>query len=933
MTLSRTWRPYRWRHRMITRAAIAVMAACIGCAVAAAGAFAATKSTAVKIGLVLPLSGTSATIGQAAENGAQLAVQQANSGKLVRGVTFSLLPESDVGAAGAPDGATGATQIKGLIGDGLVAGVVAPFDTTTALGELPFSNAAPIATVSPSATDTCLTLTGALGCSGSAAELSTVQPTGRTTFFRVAPADALQGTALADFLFDPFPGPAYRTAYAIDDGSAAGAAQATTFINRWRFDGGTVTGHASVAASPDYINLLTSIAVLHPAVIVYTGGEGEGAILREQMLQVPGLSQTAFAGTSSVHTAAFIQTVASVGGPVWAVAPEPQLSQLSQLPSSASFATSYQAKFGAPSTDAARGYDSAEAMLLAIKSAIAAGAKPPATAGATAAAFRNAVIAALVRTTFTGADGQIAFAPNGDLQQGPVEVDRLGSVNGAAGWTPADVIQVADPAPAATLTPSTLDFGWVATQGSSELALQLTNTGIIPFSAGSVSVTGAGFELAGTTCTTVNLVPSGQCTITIRFAPAAAGKATGNVTVTDASGASVQTATLSGTGVKPLALPAAVYVGNGGNSSVRSFTLPLSANQAPATTLTGSNTALDGTGAVALDKFGDLYVANGDSETITVYPGDATGNTQPMAVISGPDTGLANPSAIALDSQSRLYVANAASGTVTVYSPGASGDAAPIRTITDLSGPSGVVVDGAGNVWVASSPTNSLERFAPTDTQPSATITGPDTLLDGPQALTLDAAGNVLVADEYSSAIRAYAPTDNGDDAPSYSIFGSSTGLDFPDGVDVDANGNIYVSNLFANTITVYAPTARLDTAPIATLSGSVTGLAAPEHLAVSPPLAIITHALTPARVNRRYRTRLIATFSVGRYRWTIRRGHLPSGVKLDARNGLLVGIPRQAGTFHLRVQVTDGSHPANAATASLILIVKPANSRALRSG
>ena len=107
MTSSRSRRPGSWRHRMMTLTAIATLGA-IACAIATATAAAATKSTAVKIGLVLPLSGTSGSVGQAAENGAQLAVQQANNGKLVTGVTFSLVARSDVGAAGTPDGPTGA---------------------------------------------------------------------------------------------------------------------------------------------------------------------------------------------------------------------------------------------------------------------------------------------------------------------------------------------------------------------------------------------------------------------------------------------------------------------------------------------------------------------------------------------------------------------------------------------------------------------------------------------------------------------------------------------------------------------------------------------------------------------------------------------------------------------------------------------------------
>jgi substrate-binding family protein len=85
---------------MLRRVLIALLSACVWSALAAAGASAA--STAVKIGVVLPLSGNSASVGQAAENGAQLAVQQANSGKLVPGVTFSTTRRPRVPRAARP---------------------------------------------------------------------------------------------------------------------------------------------------------------------------------------------------------------------------------------------------------------------------------------------------------------------------------------------------------------------------------------------------------------------------------------------------------------------------------------------------------------------------------------------------------------------------------------------------------------------------------------------------------------------------------------------------------------------------------------------------------------------------------------------------------------------------------------------------------------
>ena len=62
---------------------------------------------------LLPEVGAVARMGQAAEHGAELAVQEANSGKLVAGVTFSLVAKGDTDPAGTPTGTTGAAQIKG----------------------------------------------------------------------------------------------------------------------------------------------------------------------------------------------------------------------------------------------------------------------------------------------------------------------------------------------------------------------------------------------------------------------------------------------------------------------------------------------------------------------------------------------------------------------------------------------------------------------------------------------------------------------------------------------------------------------------------------------------------------------------------------------------------------------------------------------------
>ncbi len=998
------------RRRVFGRAVIAIIALGLGSGVVATDAFAAN----VTIGAVLPLTGTSATAGQASANGAQLAIEQANSAHLVAGVTFSFVARNDVGTAGAPDGTAGASQIRSLSADGRVAGLLAPFDTTTAMGELPVINRVPIATVSPSATDTCLTITAALGCTGDAAELANVQPTGRTTFFRVAPADFLGQQALADYLQAPR---GLHTVYIVDDQTPRGIGQADVFISRWQLDGGAVVGHVSANLSaPSFINLLTQIAAVRPDVLLYAGNNvATGIALRRQMLMVPGLAQTAFAVSSALDTAAFAQAVGVLGGPVWAPATEPALAQ---LPSTATFAAQYQARFGAPSEDAARGYDAAEALLRAIKAAIAGGARVPAGATASATAFRAAVLSKLPQVTFTGADGPIAFLPNGDLTQGPIGIVTLSLTNGTPNWVPAALIHVTSPVPASSLSPPALDFGSVPIHGGrAQLSVRLTNTGVIPFPVGSVTLGNAAYKLVSTTCTQTNVVPAAQCVVTIRFAPTTTGPFKTLLTLSDPAGAPLQTATLLGVGIPPAQLtlsntvlpegavgvaytstltahggippyhwslvqgalpaglslnaatgaltgtpttpgrfqatvkvtdsattapqtttglialriappvPAAFYVVNGANSSVRDFALTATGNAAPLTTLAGADTQLDGTSAVAISSIGGLYVANADADSVTEYEPGASGDAHPIAILAGPDTGLAFPAAVALGPQGDLYVVNGPAGTVTVYPPGATGDTAPIRTITGLLGPTALTFDHAGNLWVDSSQTNAITRYNPTANgaaTPLAKISGASTGLNGPHGLTVNSAGEILVADEFSHMITAYDPAATGDVAPVFAIAGADTGLSFPVGIDLDNQGNLYVSNTFDNKITVYRPGARGDTPPIRTISGAATGLAAPGLLAVTPPLTILTRALPAARVGRHYRTRLWAALGIAPYRWKTVRGRLPRGLALNTRTGVLSGTPRRRMTAHFRITVRDDAHPADAAARSLVLTVKP---------
>jgi hypothetical protein len=79
--------------------------------------------------------------------------------------------------------------------------------------------------------------------------------------------------------------------------------------------------------------------------------------------------------------------------------------------------------------------------------------------------------------------------------------------------------------------------------------------------------------------------------------------------------------------------------------------------------------------------------------------------------------------------------------------------------------------------------------------------------------------------------------------------------------------------------------------------------------LTVAPALLVTKKALPAAKVGSAYRATLRATGGVTPRTWRIlggRPGLLPTGLRLNARTGQITGTPRQAGTFHLRIQVTD---------------------------
>jgi DNA-binding beta-propeller fold protein YncE len=120
-----------------------------------------------------------------------------------------------------------------------------------------------------------------------------------------------------------------------------------------------------------------------------------------------------------------------------------------------------------------------------------------------------------------------------------------------------------------------------------------------------------------------------------------------------------------------------------------------------------------------------------------------------------------------------------------------------------FNGDYGLAVDPSGNVWVADSGNNRVQKFSGAGVYQAQYLAGPtpaSAKFNKPKGVAVDpSSGVVWVADSGSSRIQRY----NG--GTSWTIFGSSgTGLGqfrTPLGLDVDASGNIWIADSSNNRI------------------------------------------------------------------------------------------------------------------------------------
>ena len=144
-----------------------------------------------------------------------------------------------------------------------------------------------------------------------------------------------------------------------------------------------------------------------------------------------------------------------------------------------------------------------------------------------------------------------------------------------------------------------------------------------------------------------------------------------------------------------------------------------------------------------------------------------------------------------------------------------------------LYNPLNTAVDAAGNVYIADSDHNQIQKVTPLGTVTTLAGSGSAGSTDGtgtgasfqhPSALAVDASGNVFVSDQQNHRIRKITPsgvvsTFAGSGSPGFAN-GTGTSASFysPIGLAFDASGNLYVADYSNHRIRVISPAGVVST-------------------------------------------------------------------------------------------------------------------------
>ncbi len=331
----------------------------------------------VRIGSVSPLTGPQSHLGKDNENGARMAVDDANRQGIHLGgkpVYFELQSEDDAADPSA------ATVVAQRLADDGVAGVVGHLNSGTTIPASRVYADEGIPQISPSATNPKYTHQGF------------------ATAFRVMANDEQQGRVLGQFA----QGIQAHTVALIDDATAYGQGLTDQFGLAAQRAGVKVVMHEHTDDhSTDFLAILTRIKAQAPDLIFFGGMDAQSGPLLKQLraLRIPALFLTGDGGCSRE----FYRLAGEAAEGSYCSLPGVPLEA---MPGGRDFKRRFQARFGDIEDYAPYSYDAVGVLIAAMRQAD--------------SAQPEKYLPQLKKLVYTGVTARIRFDANGDLADGRV---------------------------------------------------------------------------------------------------------------------------------------------------------------------------------------------------------------------------------------------------------------------------------------------------------------------------------------------------------------------------------------------------------------------------------------------------------------------------------------------------------------------------------
>jgi sugar lactone lactonase YvrE len=364
------------------------------------------------------------------------------------------------------------------------------------------------------------------------------------------------------------------------------------------------------------------------------------------------------------------------------------------------------------------------------------------------------------------------------------------------------------------------------------------------------------------------------CIVVVQFVPTVPGTRIGAVVLSNQSGNTLITVPLYGTGmgamlaigpgtVTPISAPDSLAVALDGAGNLYSLNGNVVQKLTPGGTSTivagssslgagysgdggaATNAQLNAPTSIAMDGAGSLYIADTGNNVVRKVTPDGIITTLAGNGVRGYGTGggtaknavLSQPMAVTLDPTGNLYIADTGNNIVRMVTPAGaistfagaytlgpsySGDGGS-ATYAGMNHPSGVAVDGSGNLYIADAGNDVIRKVTsgtistvagggscfPTtgNSCSSGSLSFTFSHVSQPVGIAVDGPGNLYVPDSGSnnavfriSGGLAYSVAyDRG--APSDTYAGNAVGADdyplsYPTGVAVAGSGNVFIANL-----------------------------------------------------------------------------------------------------------------------------------------